>query len=106
MAGRKTYLHLISSDTGMRATMHLNSWRAAGKICRKRRPGGKVKINKSVLNSVYCACCPENFSINNVLPVPVFCYPSLRMAVQEDLEEEKREEEEERKRSLKRKKKN
>lgn len=41
---------LTSSDTKMRVTMHLNLWRAAGKMCRKKRPGGIVMTTDLAVN--------------------------------------------------------
>lgn len=68
--------------------MHLNSWRAAGKKCRKRRPEGKMSHQVWMLHHVGLQNCIVQFFFC------VWLYFSLRMAVHEDLEEEKREQEE------------
>jgi len=88
--------------------MHLNSWRAVGEMCRRRRPGGETH-SLSVPNSTWTVCTESR------LPPSVSCYFlylfllrffSLRMAVQEDLDEEKRDQEDMNMQKAKRKKKN
>ena len=85
--------------------MRLNSWRVAGGICRKRRPGGKETRISPKVPMIYS--CPESCGIYvQMCSVSLlFFYFSLKLAVQEDLDEE-RKEEEERKKSAKRKKNN
>lgn len=34
---------LVDAGTRMKATMHFDSWRAAGKTCRRRRPRGETE---------------------------------------------------------------
>ncbi len=68
-------------------------------------------MNLAVLNSTFVPFCLESCCINPLCMTLFFLYPcalllfSLKLAVQEDLEEERREEEELRRKNVKRKKK-
>lgn len=84
----------------MRVTMLLNLWRAAGKILQKKRPGGNgIKTHFFMLCIIYLFiyCAPYLCHIppfTSYISFLFLCYCSLRLAVQEDLEEEKRDEDE------------
>lgn len=92
---------MCSSDTKMKVTMHLNSWKAVGKICKKKRQGGKCHytfVNNVFLNFLHICI----YFVLMFLPNIVWDWQCKKI----DLEEEKREEEEIKRQSAKRKKRN
>ena len=88
--------------------MPLNLWRAAGKICRKKRPGGKVKTKRTSqsrtphVNFLSWTFIYLLYVMFSFLCIPVPCFLSLKLAVLEDQEEEKKEEEEMKRKNAKR----